>query len=312
MAKLENRLTWSKSRAETLDHCARKYWWTYYGSWGGWSSDAPKEAREAYMLKNLHSRWTWAGSVVHSAIEDVLRRVQGSKAQGELDLDGGKALDADDVVAGVTRRMRAEFRDSRDGRYRADPKRVVGLVEHEYATAVADSEWKEMNRRAVEGVRHFLSSEIYASIETSDPATWLPFETLDSFDFEGTPVWAALDFARRTPEGAEVYDWKTGDDRVEENRLQLVCYALYVESKHAVPADRVVCRLFYVNSGTIFSWTPTADDLSAAKASMRESIAEMRRRLQAGGPPEPNRLAFPMTEDVTKCSSCAFRRPCGR
>jgi len=35
VAKLENRLTWSKSRAETFEHCLRKYWWTYYGSWGG-------------------------------------------------------------------------------------------------------------------------------------------------------------------------------------------------------------------------------------------------------------------------------------
>ena len=312
VAKLENRLTWSKSRAETFAHCLRKYWWTYYGSWGGWSSDAPREAREAYVLKNLNSRWTWVGGLVHGAIEDVLRRVQGAKARGELDLDGGTALDPEVEVDRVTRRMRQEFRDSRDGRYRADPKRIVGLVEHEYATPVPDAEWKEMNRRAVEGVRNFLASDLFAAIRASDPATWLPFETLDSFDFEGTPVWAALDFAKRTSEGAEVYDWKTGDDRVEENRLQLVCYALYVEAKHGVPATSVRCRLYYVNSGTIFEWTPTAADLDAAKASMRESIAEMRRRLQAGGPPEPNRLAFPMTEDLAKCSSCAFRRPCGR
>ena len=269
MAKLENRLTWSKSRAETFEHCLRKYWWTYYGSWGGWAFDAPQEARDAYVLKNLHSRWTWVGDVVHGAIEDVLRRVQGGGPRGELDLGGGEALDAESEVLRVTARMRSEFRDSREGRYRADPKRVMGLVEYEYAAPVPDAEWKEMNRRAVEGVRRFLSSEIFATIRATDPATWLPFETLDSFEFEGTPVWAALDFARRTPEGAEVYDWKTGDDRVEENRLQLVCYALYVEAKHAVPAERVVCRLFYVNSGTVFEWSPRRCAAGSSRAGRR-------------------------------------------
>ena len=50
---LENRLTWSKSRAETFGWCLRKYWWNYYGSWGGWKADSPKETREAYVLKSL-------------------------------------------------------------------------------------------------------------------------------------------------------------------------------------------------------------------------------------------------------------------
>ena len=31
------------------------------------------------------------------------------------------------------------------------------------------------------------------------------------FDFEGTPVWAVLDFALRRPDGGvDLYDWKTG------------------------------------------------------------------------------------------------------
>ena len=134
--------------------------------------------------------------------------------------------------------MRTEFRDSREGRYRADPKRILGLFEHEYAIPIPDAEWKEMNRRAVDAVRRFLASPVYREIEASDPKTWLPFETLDSFDFEGTPVWAALDFIRRTPEGgAEVYDWKTGEERADANTLQLLCYALFVEQKHGVPAS---------------------------------------------------------------------------
>jgi hypothetical protein len=309
---LENRFTWSKSRAETFEHCLRKYWWTYYGAWGGWSADAPAAAREAYVLKNLHSRWTWVGHVVHAAIERILRRLSRPADPGDLALGDARSVDAAEEVAAVTTTMRAQFRESREGRYRADPKRYVGLMEHEYAEILPDAEWKEMNRRAVDGVSRFLASDVFARIRATDPRTWFPIEALDSFDVDGTPVWVALDFALRTPEGAEVFDWKTGGERVEENRLQLVCYAAYLNEKHGVPLERVTCHLVYVNTGAVHDWRPTQADLRAARETIRHSVAEMRRRLREGGGNEADMLAFPMTEIVSRCAACAFRRLCGR
>jgi hypothetical protein len=256
---LENRLTWSKSRGETFSGCLRRYWWTYYGSWGGWAFDAPSEARDAYLLKNLHSRWTWVGDVVHRSIARILQRIAAEHSGDPYLALGDPGRPGDDVegeAASLTAAMRAEWRDSRDGRYRLDPKRVTGLMEHEYAMAVPDSEWRDMHARAVSAVRRFLASETFTRIRDSDPSAWFPIEVLDSFDFEGTPIWAALDFGRRTPEGAEVYDWKTGEDRPGENRLQMLCYALYVESKYGIPATSVVGRLVYVNSGTVVEVRP--------------------------------------------------------
>lgn len=312
MPILENRLTWSKSRAEVFAHCLRKYWWTYYGAWGGWSADAPAEAREAYVLKNLHSRWTWVGDVVHGAIEAILRGIARAGDHGGLGLEGGEP-DAAAEAERLTERMRRQFRESREGRYRADPKRSFGLVEHEYAVPVPDAEWREMNRRAVEGLRGFLASAVFAEIRASSPSTWLPFEELDSFDFEGTPVWAALDFGRRTTDGgAEVYDWKTGEERVEAATLQLLTYAMYVEARHGAPATRVLGRLVYVNTGAVHEVRATERGLEEARASIRRSIGEMRQRLQMGGGAEPSKLAFPMTDDLEKCAACAFRRLCGR
>ncbi|MCC7136812.1 MAG: PD-(D/E)XK nuclease family protein [Planctomycetes bacterium] len=313
MPLLENRLTWSKSRAETFGWCLRKYWWTYYGAWGGWASDAPRETREAYVLKNLHSRWTWVGDAVHRAIERVLRGLlAAATAEEGLALEGGTAVDPDAETERLTRSMRSQFRESREGRYRADPKRSFGLVEHEYGVPVADTEWKEMNRRAVDGLRGFLGSRLFADLAASDPRTWLPIETLDSFDFEGTPVWASLDFGRRVPSGAEVYDWKTGEERVEANTLQVQVYAMYVEAKHGVPATAVTGRLVYVNTGAVHAVPATPAALDAARTTMRESIGAMREKLRMGGGSEPSMLAFPMTDDRDRCASCAFRRLCGR
>ena len=46
---LENEFSWSISRARTFKDCPRKYWFHYYGSWGGWEPDADPEARELYQ-----------------------------------------------------------------------------------------------------------------------------------------------------------------------------------------------------------------------------------------------------------------------
>ena len=40
MADLQNEFSWSKSRHEKFDECRRAYFYTYYGSWGGWSAGA--------------------------------------------------------------------------------------------------------------------------------------------------------------------------------------------------------------------------------------------------------------------------------
>jgi hypothetical protein len=72
---LENTFSWSLSRHRTFRECPRKYWFHYYGAWGGWEYDAPPEARELYLLKNLTGLHLIAGDVVHRAIERVLEEV---------------------------------------------------------------------------------------------------------------------------------------------------------------------------------------------------------------------------------------------
>ncbi|NPC85605.1 hypothetical protein HPC49_46385, partial [Pyxidicoccus fallax] len=69
---LSNDFSWSKSRHEKFSECLRAYYLYYYRSWGGWEADAPKDVRELYVLKKLGNRFSWAGSVVHEAIKDVL------------------------------------------------------------------------------------------------------------------------------------------------------------------------------------------------------------------------------------------------
>ena len=75
MPELTNTFSWSRSRNNTFQECRRRYFYQYYGSWGGWEPDAPEETRRLYVLKQLSSRQQWAGRVVHDAVEMALRAI---------------------------------------------------------------------------------------------------------------------------------------------------------------------------------------------------------------------------------------------
>jgi hypothetical protein len=316
VADLQNNFTWSVSRNATFEACPRQYWWNYYGSWGGWSRDADPEARRAYMLKNLSNRWAWVGTAVHEAIEAILKRLQRRQGHGVLDFEGRRdeGIRREVELERLTERMRRDWVSSREGRYREQPKRAFGLVEHEYQEAVPREEWAAMNDRGRAALDAFLTSSLFEEIRDSDPSRWLPIEQLDSFEVEATPVWVVLDFARRLADDTlHIYDWKTGRMDPEANRPQLGCYTMYVGARHGAAPAQVVNHLVYLNETlTDVAFTLDEADLEATRAFLHDSMARMRAKLVDPAVNAARREDFPLTDDLERCATCSFRRLCGR
>jgi len=308
-AELVHELSWSKSRHEKFKDCKRAYWFTYYGSWGGWEAPRGSEVRELYVLKKLSSRWQWAGSVVHRAVKDVLDR---ARATGDF-------LSVDRVLERTHARARAEWASSRDKSYWHEPSRIVGLVEHEYGEVVPDAEWRRLWTDTVEAsLRALWASSTWAEIRSTPASRWLTVDALDEWRFEGTRVWLALDFAYRDAEGrVHVLDWKTGKERGVDH-VQVGTYALYAGQKWGVAPDGVVGDLVYLvppDPGAAAERVSVAVDpstLDACRTEMRASIAAMRAAL---ADPERNvarKEDFPQLSGREACARCPFRRPCGR
>jgi PD-(D/E)XK nuclease superfamily len=308
MPDLANEFSWSKSRHEKFQECRRAYYFTYYGSWGGWEAPAGSEVRELYVLKKLSSRWQWAGSLVHDALKRALTRAKGS---GEL-----PALDR--VLEQTRARARSVWAASREKSYWREASRIVGLVEHEYGEPVPDADWKRLWDQVVEGsLRAFWASPVLEEIRRTPRERWLTVDELDSWSFEGTKIWVAVDFAYRDADGrVHVLDWKTGKERGVDH-VQVGIYALYAAQKWSVPADAVTGGLVYLVAngapgGERVSVAADAGALERCTGEMRGSIARMRAAL---ADPERNvaRMeAFPMLEERDACRRCPFRRPCGR
>ena len=117
-----NDFSWSKSRDDMFRDCLRKYYFHYYGAWGGWDPHAPPRTRQLYILKNLQTRAMWAGDRVHRALHAALAVLR----------DGGEVPTADAAAEQLLAELRKDFRDSLARRYRQYPRRACGWYEHNY------------------------------------------------------------------------------------------------------------------------------------------------------------------------------------
>jgi hypothetical protein len=295
---IQNTFSWSFSRSRTFADCPLKYWFHYYGSWGGWDADAPEEARELYRLKNITGLHLIAGDVVHRAIERALQ-----------DWARDREPEAEQVVAWCKSEMQKGLRESQAELWRESPKRYVRLFEHHYGPAPSRETLEKIARKVGTSVRNFFTSRSYALIRETDPDRWLPMETLDSFPFEGTKVFAVPDFAARHEDCVLILDWKTGrpDPR---NRDQVVLYALFAAAKWGADPDEVRGAPVYLLEGGDFRPERVMpEDRERVASFMRQSIADMKSRLDDPETNAASRDAFAATPGRA-CRSCNFRGVC--
>jgi hypothetical protein len=300
MSDLANVFSWSRSRGAMFEECRRKYFYHYYGAWGGWAADAPAETRRLYVLKQLTGRQGWAGRVVHEAIEMALRV-----------LHAGRDLPESWLTEETLRRMRQEWLFSRQGRYRETPKGPVALFEHEYGVPVADRTWQVLRDHVLRCLRNFHRLPLTADIRETPRERWILIEDVRAFDFEGTPIYAAPDFGYwTTADRLALVDWKTGNPDPEETAVQLGGYALYARDVLDVEPDRV--DLLQVNlresAVTVHPWDAARVD--AIRDRLRLSIRGMKAWLRD---PDANVAVledFERTEELRICRWCNFRGVC--
>ena len=296
--KIENTFSWSFSRSRTFTDCPRKYWFHYYGSWGGWEDDATAESRELYELKKITGLHLIAGDIVHQAIERALH----AWARGE-------EPDPVVIVEWCKRKMQNAFVESREGRWRNAPNRIVRLAEHHYGPQPSREMLVKIAGKVGDSVRNFVRSEAFGIIRESDPEHWLPIETLDTFDFEGTEVYAVPDFACRYGEDVLIFDWKTGR-KSSANNDQVVLYAMFAAAKWGVDKDRVKASPVYLLAGGDFDpATVTETDRERVAGVIRDSIGNMRGRLSDEEANTARKEDFEPTPGHG-CRWCNFRGVC--
>ena len=273
--------------------CKRRYFYQYYGSWGGWASDAPEDVRRLYILKQLATRQMWAGRIVHDAIEMALNAYR-----------EGIDIPVEPFVRDAIERMRGEWKSSKAGRYRDAPK-TTALFEHEYQVDLRDEVWKMVAGSVQTCLRNFFRLPLLAEVRKTSPEHWSK-----KFEFEGTHVWSAPDFGYWTPEGRlALVDWKTGGGG-DGASFQLGCYALYAAEVLGVPPHNVDLYEANLREPLVTPHRWSDDRLEEIREQLRLSIRGMKSYLKDPDANVAVMVDFELTENLRICRWCNFKAVC--
>lgn len=304
MADLVNDLVWSHSRSRSFEGCKRAYWYSYYGSWGGWERAAAAEVRDAYVQKKLTSLPMWTGTVVHRVAEEVLRKARGSEGIPGLE----------DVIFSLRARCARDVRDSADGSWLQRPSQRVGFREHYYDESVTEAEWSAAVEEIERQVRSLWAHRCFTRL-LDVPDRIRELEDLRRFSVGDVDVYVVLDVMVDDGRGGVVIlDWKTGgahDDA--EIGAQLGVYGLYASSQLGVAPDAIVALHVNLRHDLETRHSVGPPEIEKARALIGASAAQMRAGLTSIPENTAAKENYPTVEPGSpECTRCTFRGICGR
>lgn len=300
MQELVNEFSWSKSRDIIFRECARKYYFNYYGSWGGWKLNAPERTRQIYILKQLKIRYIWIGEVVHSCIERSMKNLY----------RGIMPLNIEKIIQITSKMMHADFTSSQRGRYLKMPK-TCALFEHEYNINVSEDEWNRVFDHVEECLRNFYESKVYQGISSLPKENWLEIEEFSHFWLDYVKVYVSLDFAFKNGKDIIIYDWKTGrSQKTERENIQLACYALYAMEKWEVPIGNIKTIEYNLARNEPYESPVDEAVIEGVKEYMRGSIRDMKELLRDEDLNEAVENDFTKATNENVCLKCNFRKVC--
>jgi len=313
MGNLENKLIWSSSRINTLDFCARKYYFSYYQSWGGWEYDASPETKKTYMLKNRQNIWGWIGDKTHEAIKKYLIIPKANE---------------NSIKKAVLHEMDLEFNQSRMKTYINGNLKTFGLIEHYYGKEVSDNEFIEIKERVMDNFEAFLKCKYLPGIlELKNSKGGMRLLKVDpGQDFEkmrfqvselnNTEIYALPDLYYELRENEYlILDWKTGEYRKEGEipSVQLRAYGLRLQNveKIDVNKNKVEALEVYLPDFKEIGSILNTDHMASIVIRIKEDLCRMESFLldpRINTPKEKE--YFEKTDCEGKCIGCQFQELC--
>jgi hypothetical protein len=298
--------SWSVSRHQMFERCKRQYYLNYYGARRVRDADNPVVSA-VWWLKQITGIKTWIGSVIHEVAADALNAIRSGR---EVD---GEAL-MKQAVDLYRECVRASARGVKCG------KQWVSLLRHAYPDDPIELSTEDGEGRVEELMETLLTSEAYAAIQSAPPQHIREVdEPFQSFDLEGVPevgavkVFAIPDVLLHDGKAIRIVDWKTGEVEREGIREQAGIYRLYAYQRYGLPEERIAVEIANL-AGSGESAEPPGGTPSVADATRfaHRSIGAMVALIENMSYHTVKIDDFPMTDDLTLCQHCGFKRACWR
>ena len=289
--------SWSYSRRGTFQECPRKYYYHYYGSHNGWEDDADPLTTSAYRLKQLTNLFMETGGAIHSAAAFAVQ-----SARTRDNVPGSDALH--DMVRNQLNQAYVESKDRDE--WERSPRRRKMFHEFYYDTGLSETAIEQSKERIRDCLTNLVESESFREANAAPYVEVKEVEGFVTFDVEDTRVHAVPDLVYRLGDDTwTVTDWKTGREDVDWEQVGV--YALYVQSRHGIEAQKIRGRIEWLAHGSADEHWFSEDELAGTRGRVVDSIAAMRGYLEDPNANMPRELeAFPLREDTSVCRFCNF------
>lgn len=291
-------LSWSASQAKEFERCRRENWYGRYASWGWWTEKPRGEKYDIMVHKCLTSLPAYAGDCMHRAIERWFQLKQ-----------GGTTMTAKELYEEAVDLFREGWRESSSGNWKARPNKSTHLLEHHYEVPIPKERTEAARALLERSANYFMNAPELAPVREAHPDHWRSLETMDTYQFLGTKIYAVPDFAYAEGDRVHIWDWKTGKPR-EADIFQLHTYALYACEKWSVDPENIVLYAAYLGEEKIQPIPVDLNQLSQAQDEMSSSLREM---MDVHYDPDVDDLVmenWPASPEARKCGWCRFRALC--
>ena len=260
---------WSYSRQGTLEQCARKYYYQYYGSSLKKSNNDPQKEK-LHFLKQLQNRHLLAGDILHSVIRTYLNKFQ-----------KGEQWSLDRLLNWARKIYRTNLDYSR--RYKhgtplPDEKYPpVLLLEFYYGLPDAEALCAEGEERISTALTNFITSENLAQFRTGAGKASTMIEKSVRLKETHFTLRGTIDLAYQKEGRVVIVDWKVGSAGSIDDSLQMLAYAWWARQEFKCPVDYITPHRVYLADSTVSTFNVSEKDLRRVEARILQDLERMQR-----------------------------------
>ncbi|CAG0993741.1 hypothetical protein ANAEL_02455 [Anaerolineales bacterium] len=294
------RVAWSFSRRSTLEQCARRYYYEYYGS-SKKTAKNEENKNELYFLKHLQNRYERTGAILHLVISHYLRKMQQGETLSSNRLEGWvkKLFEKDlEISIGYSKTTPP------DGQY---PPVILQELYYDIPNALVLCH--EAFDNIIQALHNFYSSSIYARFRElggkSNSLVEYSFKiSKRSFRIDGR-----IDLSYRDDKKLVIVDWKSGSkDGGGEDSLQLSTYALWGVEYYPCSSKDIEVMKAFLRENEVVKFSVDERLLNVAQARISQDVERMTSLGKYGEDAIAD--AFSPCGQVAVCRLCAYRRLC--
>jgi hypothetical protein len=293
---------WSLGQARLLKECPRKLFWRYYEAWGGWEPGSPERSRLCYRLSKMQDLDLLAANVVRQVI-----------AQTVGALAAGRPAKADAEMERAARNLLNQaWLESREGRWRENPKRFANLFEHYYGVDIPPDRIEQVRALVLANLAHFRESQTLRDMQQLPAAAWVEIEAFPSLKVGPAKVGLKIDAAYTRGEMLYLVDWRTGQraELEDEDLIKAGVQMLYAARALQVEPHRVTVVMEYLRDSTQRTFTGSAALLSEVTEWVTRRAAELAAFVGDTAANQAQEEAFPRTSWAASCYRCSFYEVC--